>query len=154
MLSHVPLPLFVLLFALLAVVFYLSAVLYQTRAENTSTRRLRLVVFLSGLALFYTGALFAWFDVPWRGRAYALARPYSAADDFLYWVFMFTGIVMLVSSPLWSRKKLVREARHLADAGDDFGLSDDDVVTPAERVDALRKRTRRRAVGDSPEKPV
>ncbi len=109
---------------------YLSAVIHSIRAENASTKQLRVMMLAYGFAFSYLGVL-AWvFDL-------SLGR-YSDTGKLGSVVFIFAGVVFLIMAIVRSRSSLMKDADLLTKAPDEIDLTGEPDISPAARVQKLR----------------
>ena len=124
---------FVPLGAVLLAGIYLSAVVDSSRAENTTTPRLRLMFLVFGLGFLYLGILAWFFDLN-------LSRFGSDSGRLGAIVFTFVGVILLLMAAFRSRKGLVKDSDYLTKPPYDIELGGKPEITPAERIDKLREK--------------
>ncbi len=113
---------------------YLSAIVASSRPENSSTLRLRLMLFSYGFVFLYLGGLAWHFDL-------SLSRfGHSDRDGRLgSIVFLFIGTIFSVTAAVRSRAGLIRDSNFLAKPLDE-DISGKPDITPEERVKKFRSK--------------
>ena len=102
---------------------YLAADVEVSRAENSPTSRLRLMLLVFGLAFLYLGFL-AWsFDL--SGKLNRI-------------VYLIGGLVLVLAAALRSRAGLIEDSDYFTKPPYDIDLDSKTTISPAERVKGRR----------------